>query len=281
MIFQDRTASRQQKLLCIDKDKQIYSASRGRQDPEALQAAVAHLYSRILELVDETLDLREQRSTLTRERDILSQRLLQLETDLMQGRQAAAAIKREAEERQAKLGELQSLTGTLTEWNSSLELQCTTLTQSLLNHQQEMKSTVGRLQRELLGVTEKQIGMRKELDAAEEENQSLRRSLREVAEVRDRFIQENAILKSKLYNVHTRSGGSAGTDASSPSSRMAAPSLRIAMRSGSVSPPSQSPSSRSSTPPRLINVRLEEPGIGDLLAQLKSYPVKKFITPLT
>ena len=43
----------------------------------------------------------------------------------------------------------------------------------------------------------------------------------------------------------------------------------------------QSPSSRSSTPPRHINVRLEEPGIGDLLAQLKSYPVKKFITPLT
>lgn len=144
----------------------------------------------------------------------------------------------------SRIAELEATASTLTEWNTSLEQQCSTLMESLCQQREISNQVKCELQQDLLTTTKKQIDLRGEVDHMEEENIQLRRTLRESMDIQEKLAQENAILKSKMYNIATG-------EASAP----------LALSHFRISP---------ELAPRMEDVDLSsQRGIGDILKQLK------------
>lgn len=157
---------------------------------------------RVLELTDRILSLQESRAELVHERELLSDQNWTQEQQLsmLHEHLNAATIRRQ--DCLTRIAELEETTSTLTEWNSSLEQQCETLTVSLRQYQQVTGQSIKELQDDLLTATKKQIHQQGEIDLLDEESMILRGALRETRDIQERLAQENAILKSKVYNIY-------------------------------------------------------------------------------
>ncbi|PJF19572.1 hypothetical protein PSACC_00623 [Paramicrosporidium saccamoebae] len=166
-----------------------------------LKKSINALYTRVLELTDQILSLQESRVELARERELLTDQNWTQEKQLSVLHEHLNTATLRRQDCLTRIAELEETTSTLTEWNSSLEQQCDTLTVSLRQYQQVTGQSIKELQDDLLTATKKQIHQQGEVDLLDEENTLLRRALREAQDIQDRLVQENAILKSKMYNM--------------------------------------------------------------------------------
>lgn len=101
----------------------------------------------------------------------------------------------------AKVNELQEIASKLTEWNSQLEDKC----RRLESEKEELVEINLKVQKELeaqiLEISDKSISLARQYAEQEEKLLSLQRSVTELREIEEKLEQENAILKSKLYNL--------------------------------------------------------------------------------
>lgn len=107
-------------------------------------------------------------------------------------------------QKEADLEAVRETASTLTEWNSRLEEQVESLTDTLASQRDQLRSQMDQLDLQIIEATEKRIGLRCEYNQLEEENLRLRQLLHEQQDIQMRLTQENAILKSKLFNNHNK-----------------------------------------------------------------------------
>jgi chromosome segregation ATPase len=196
--------------LSIEKEKQLYNGSKGVLDPAILGNAVGKLYGRILELADEILSLRELRAELLHEQDLMTKHCDQQEAKIVDFARSLASEKDARVTAEIRVAELADTARHLTEWNGSLEEQNKTLMAALQQHHCTTQQSRISLEDDLLVAIKRQIQLRRELDLMEEENGSLRATLREALDIQQRVRQESAILKSKLYDWTLRGEGTIG-----------------------------------------------------------------------
>lgn len=171
-----------------------------------MQDIAGGLYARALELTDKVLDVKEDCSELQHMRDLLTEQNWSLEKKVEELSIEFQQQCKDLATAQSRVLELEATASTLTEWNSSLEQQCQILTESLRDHSAYAVRNKEDLQGDLLLSTQKCIHLKEELNAIDEENHALRRSLRDTTYIQKRLLQENAILKSKLYDAAMRQG---------------------------------------------------------------------------
>lgn len=211
-----------------------------------MKKTINDLYTRVLELTDKVLSLLDERTAIHQEIDILSARNGDQEQTISILRSQLSSLSERHQECLTGIAELEETAATLMQWNSSLEQQCDTLTFSVRQQKETASQMQSDLHEDLLTATKKQINKQGEIDLLDEENTLLRRTLRESRDIQDRLSQENAILKSKIYNMYT--------------THSAETPLSLSALSGSPE-----------MEPRMENVKLDSRhlGIGDILKQLK------------
>ena len=191
-----RMASKQE--LDIRQEKERFQRSKQTADVCELRKIIVNFYSRILDLTDAVIGLREDRTILQRERDMLTENNMVLDHELTGNVEELRRERTMRVELQGRLSELESTASQLTAWNSSLEAEKHRLRISL---QQEMEKNMHQMQvykEEILAVTRKMIIQWKDLDQVEDELCVTRCALKETQEIKEKVIRENLILKSKL-----------------------------------------------------------------------------------
>lgn len=200
--------------LSIADMKLLYEESTGgRPDADRLRQIIIQLYSRVLELMDALIGLQEERAELLHERDLLTK--VNMRLDEAVGRLRDQLTQREMEvalleQRVEELGETSSK---LTQWNTALEEEREQQAASLraVHEREALQQHLAR--EEALEATRKLIALRGQLDEVEEELARVYLTSRENGEIVAKLRQENAILKSKLYDVHVKGGGSRDEEA--------------------------------------------------------------------
>lgn len=192
------------KNYTIAREKELYARAKSTSDPQELRTITIKLYSRILELIDAVLGGDEERQQLIQERDLLTSTNIRLDRELINKGIDLSQCQEEKERLSNQTKELEATISQLTEWNGSLERQCAVLQDSVIQAQITHNHTIQVLQTEVVSSTRKMIELQQDLDALEEDLFKARRGLKEAHELRDKVLQENAILKSKLHDCYIR-----------------------------------------------------------------------------
>jgi chromosome segregation ATPase len=169
---------------------------------------IVRLYGKLLDSVNE-LGFRDEAAqilttTYERRSSHLESKMTYMQADITNLQESLdQALEREAF-LQSRVTELEAITSTLTEWNTHLEQQTHKLTFALEASNLERNQELQSLHSQIITVTEKRIEMQGDYSRLEEENVNLRNGMRELRDVQSKLLQENAILKSKLFGLMTK-----------------------------------------------------------------------------
>lgn len=191
--------------------KLLYEESTGRRpDADRLRQIIIQLYSRILELMDALLAIQEERAELLHERDLLTEANMRLDETAGRLRDQLAQRETETTTLRQRVEELGETSSKLTQWNTALEEEREHQATSLRAAHEQQVLQQYMAQEEALEAIRKLIALRGQLDEVEEELARAYATSRESGEIVAKLRQENAILKSKLYNLHAKGGGRSG-----------------------------------------------------------------------
>lgn len=184
--------------LDIRQEKERLQRSKQTSDVCELRKIIVKFYSRILELTDAVIGLREERTILQRQRDMLTEKNMVLDHELTGNVDELRRERTMRVELQGRLSELEATASQLTAWNTSLEAEKHKLRISLQQATEKNMHQMQLYRDEVLAVTRKMIVQWKDLDQLEDELCVTRCALKETQEIKEKVIRENLILKSKL-----------------------------------------------------------------------------------
>ena len=185
---------------------------------EELKKITASLYCRVLELASEVayyeclssdtttaaladakLRAQLERSEFDRKKTERLRERFRKSEQLLQ----ASRLTEQRAEQQRK--EMEETTTKLTEWNTQLETRVGELDEEVRETLKRAREDQEELEAQLVQSTRKRIQLQQEYTTLEERLQQLSRQNRELDDVKRKFQQENAILKTKLSQALARS----------------------------------------------------------------------------